>query len=136
MLPWQRATESFQFLSFVTTHLDCGSETAQNLNPNWSRSWSWSWTGWTGQTAPHGGAGQAGGEKRITFQSEQKEWTRNRPGNGDTQPGPPQMLTEKVAEAPGLQHPWPRYRGGPEHTPDTCPASTPAPARLPLTFTR
>lgn len=128
MLPWQRATESFQFLSFVTTHLDCGSETAQNLNPNWSRSWSWSWMGWTGQTAPHGGAGQAGGEKRITFQSEQKEWTRNRPATATRSQARPRCSPRKSQRHQASSTPGP----GTEVDPSTHLTPVPPPPRPPL----
>lgn len=118
-------------LSVVITHLDCGSETAQSPNPNWSRSWSWSWTGWTGQTAAHGGRAGGGEKTRRPF-SPGKRSGREIARQQQHAARPPQTRAEKVAEAAGPPQAWPGGRGGHPCThPRACPAPAPAhPVRM------
>lgn len=114
-------------LSVVITHLDCGSETAQSPNPNWSRSWSWSWTGWTGQTAAHGG--RAGGrEDETAFQSRQTEWTRDRSATATRSQASPDTRREGHRGSRPLAALARGQGRGPVHTPEGLPRPRPGPA--------
>lgn len=115
-------------LSVVITHLDCGSETAQSPNPNWSRSWSWSWTGWTGQTAAHGGRAGGGEKTKTAFQSRQTEWTRDRSATATRSQASPDTRREGRRGSRPLAA-LARVRGrGPAHTPEDLPRPRPGPA--------